>query len=143
MNSQTGQFQNPLLACPVTPLWAYVQPDNFLRLPKHVRRLVRSHSLCHRTLQPNKRSCEIERRPRLLLSSSLIRSANDSFRSDPEMKERNSTSTLKRILVNCASQAKDYGSCVAGKVPQVERDMCLKEFLALKACMQNMLRGKF
>lgn len=34
-------------------------------------------------------------------------------------------------------QAKDYGSCVAAKVPQVERDMCLKEFLALRNCMQN------
>ncbi|CBI29987.3 unnamed protein product, partial [Vitis vinifera] len=58
------------------------------------------------------------------------------------MKEKNTTSTLKRILVNCASQAKDYGSCVAAKVPEVERDMCLKEFLALKNCMQNVLRGK-
>lgn len=34
-------------------------------------------------------------------------------------------------------QAKEYGSCVAAKVPQVERDMCLKEFLALRNCMQN------
>lgn len=58
------------------------------------------------------------------------------------MKEKNTTSTLKRILVNCASQAKDYGSCVAAKVPEVERDMCLKEFLALKNCMQNVLRAK-
>ncbi|KAM0993103.1 hypothetical protein ACFX13_008931 [Malus domestica] len=53
------------------------------------------------------------------------------------MKERNSTSTLKRILVTCAAQAKEYGGCVAAKVPQVERDMCLKEFLALNSCMQN------
>ncbi|CAI0406578.1 unnamed protein product [Linum tenue] len=53
------------------------------------------------------------------------------------MKERNTTSTLKRILVNCSSQAKEYGGCVAKKVPEVERDMCLKEFLALKNCMQN------
>ncbi|KAB2607899.1 hypothetical protein D8674_011067 [Pyrus ussuriensis x Pyrus communis] len=53
------------------------------------------------------------------------------------MKERNSTSTLKRILVTCTAQAKEYGGCVAAKVPQVERDMCLKEFLALKSCMQN------
>lgn len=58
------------------------------------------------------------------------------------MKERNTTSTLKHILVNCAAQAKDYGSCVASKVPEIERDMCLKEFLALKNCMQNTLRGK-
>lgn len=39
-------------------------------------------------------------------------------------------------------RAKDYGSCVAAKVPEVERDMCLKEFLALKNCMQNVLRAK-
>lgn len=67
---------------------------------------------------------------------------NDHASSDRNMKEKNTTSTLKRILVNCASQAKDYGSCVAAKVPEVERDMCLKEFLALKNCMQNVLRGK-
>lgn len=36
-------------------------------------------------------------------------------------------------------QATDYGSCVAAKVPEVERDMCLKEFLALKNCMQNVV----
>lgn len=57
------------------------------------------------------------------------------------MKERK-TSTLKRILVNCALQAKEYGTCIAGKVPEIERDMCLKEFLALKACMENTLRGR-
>ncbi|KAL5545427.1 hypothetical protein UlMin_005114, partial [Ulmus minor] len=54
-----------------------------------------------------------------------------------DMKERNTNSTLKRILINCAAQGKDYGGCVAAKVPEVERDMCLKEFLALKSCMQN------
>uniref|UniRef100_A0A3N7F3Y8 IMS import disulfide relay-system CHCH-CHCH-like Cx9C domain-containing protein n=1 Tax=Populus trichocarpa TaxID=3694 RepID=A0A3N7F3Y8_POPTR len=60
-----------------------------------------------------------------------------------EMKERNSSSsTLRRILVNCAAQAKEYGGCVAAKVPEIERDMCLKEFLALKNCMQNTIRGK-
>ncbi|KAF9680732.1 hypothetical protein SADUNF_Sadunf06G0152100 [Salix dunnii] len=55
-----------------------------------------------------------------------------------EMKERSSSSsTLRRILVNCAAQAKEYGGCVAAKVPEIERDMCLKEFLSLKNCMQN------
>ncbi|KAK4581803.1 hypothetical protein RGQ29_025096 [Quercus rubra] len=58
------------------------------------------------------------------------------------MKERNSTSTLKRILVNCSAQVKEYGGCVAAKVPEVERDMCLKEFLALKTCMLKTLQGK-
>ncbi|KAK9091589.1 hypothetical protein Sjap_024766 [Stephania japonica] len=37
------------------------------------------------------------------------------------------------------NEAKDYGACVAAKVSEVERDMCLKEFLALSACMQNMV----
>ncbi|CAI9779420.1 unnamed protein product [Fraxinus pennsylvanica] len=43
-------------------------------------------------------------------------------------KEKNSAteSVLKRILVNCSAQAKQYGSCVAARVPEVERDMCLK-----------------
>lgn len=58
------------------------------------------------------------------------------------MNEKNTTSLFRRILANCAAQAKEYGSCVAAKVPQVERDMCLKEFMALKDCMQNMLRRK-
>lgn len=58
------------------------------------------------------------------------------------MKERNTSNTLKRILANCAVQAKDYGGCVAAKVPEVEHDMCLKEFLALKSCVQKTLQGK-
>ncbi|KAL1312281.1 hypothetical protein AAHE18_06G095000 [Arachis hypogaea] len=59
------------------------------------------------------------------------------------MKEKTkTTSTLKRILVNCTSQAKAYGSCVASKVPEIERDVCAKEFLALKSCMQNTLKKK-
>lgn len=56
------------------------------------------------------------------------------------MKERNINSPLRRILANCAAQAKEYGSCVAAKIPEIEKDMCLKEFLALKTCMQNMKR---
>uniref|UniRef100_A0A0A0LB85 IMS import disulfide relay-system CHCH-CHCH-like Cx9C domain-containing protein n=1 Tax=Cucumis sativus TaxID=3659 RepID=A0A0A0LB85_CUCSA len=59
-----------------------------------------------------------------------------------DRKDRATASLLKRVLVSCASQAKQYGGCVAAKVPKVERDMCLKEFIALKSCMQNTLRGK-
>lgn len=51
-------------------------------------------------------------------------------------------SPFKRILVQCSPQVKEYGCCVANKVPAVERDMCLKEFLQLKACMQNVLKSK-
>lgn len=60
------------------------------------------------------------------------------------MKEKNhvTTSLLKRILVNCSAQAKLYGSCVAARVPEVEKDMCLKEFLVLKSCMKNVQGGK-
>lgn len=58
------------------------------------------------------------------------------------MKEKNTSSALKRILVNCASQGKAYGSCVAAKVPDIERDVCVNEFLALKSCMQNTLKKK-
>ncbi|GAB2266865.1 hypothetical protein Dimus_001853 [Dionaea muscipula] len=53
------------------------------------------------------------------------------------MKEKKTASTLQRILVNCGAQAKEYGSCVAARIPEVEHDMCLKEFIALKNCMQN------
>ncbi|CAI9100968.1 OLC1v1038165C1 [Oldenlandia corymbosa var. corymbosa] len=59
------------------------------------------------------------------------------------MKDKNgakpATSILRRIWLNCAAQAKEYGRCVAAKVPVVERDMCLKEFLILQDCMQNVL----
>ncbi|GJX55767.1 regulator of MON1-CCZ1 complex [Tanacetum coccineum] len=55
------------------------------------------------------------------------------------MKEKKTSSSLARILVNCGAQAKVYGSCVAAKVPQIERDMCVKEFLALKNCMQTVV----
>ncbi|KAJ1687317.1 hypothetical protein LUZ63_018707 [Rhynchospora breviuscula] len=53
------------------------------------------------------------------------------------MKERKTVSIVKRVLINCASQAQEYGKCVAEKVPEVGHDTCLKEFLALKTCMQN------
>ncbi|XP_022744909.1 uncharacterized protein LOC111295624 [Durio zibethinus] len=59
-----------------------------------------------------------------------------------DMKEKNTSSPLRRVLVNCTAQAKQCGACVAAKVREVERDMCFKEFLALKTCMQNTLRGK-
>lgn len=60
------------------------------------------------------------------------------------MKDKNhaTTSLLKRVLVNCSAQAKLYGTCVSSRVPEVERDMCSKEFIVLKNCMQNVLRGK-
>jgi hypothetical protein len=62
------------------------------------------------------------------------------------MKERkqaaSSTSTLARILTSCVSQAKDYGRCIAAKVPEIEHNMCSKEFLALRACMQTVVKNK-
>lgn len=58
------------------------------------------------------------------------------------MKDKKTTSILQRILVKCSTQARNYGSCVAAKVPEVEHDMCSKEFCALKNCMQNVLKGK-
>ncbi|KAL9262039.1 hypothetical protein AKJ16_DCAP13906 [Drosera capensis] len=69
----------------------------------------------------------------LLLSSFLSRFSLRNV----DMKVKKSTSLLQRILVSCGAQAKEYGGCVASKIPEVERDMCLKEFLALKNCMQN------
>lgn len=60
------------------------------------------------------------------------------------MKEKNpavaaSTSIFKKVLLSCSAQAKVYGSCIAAKVPEVERDMCLKEFLELRNCMQSVV----
>lgn len=40
-------------------------------------------------------------------------------------------------------QVKDYGSCIAQRVPEIEHDMCLKEFLALKACMNTVVETFF
>jgi hypothetical protein len=36
-------------------------------------------------------------------------------------------------------QAKDYGRCIAEKVPEIEQNMCAKEFLALRSCMQTVV----
>ncbi|KAL0906889.1 hypothetical protein M5K25_025419 [Dendrobium thyrsiflorum] len=58
------------------------------------------------------------------------------------MKQRKNPSVLNRVLLNCSSQAKEYGRCIAGKVPEIEQGMCSKEFLALKACMQNTIKKK-
>eukprot|EP00897_Mesotaenium_endlicherianum_P004465 jgi/Mesen1/4046/ME000213S03069 len=49
---------------------------------------------------------------------------------------------FKRGLQQCSVQAQQYGACVAGKVPAVERGVCEKEFAALKACMRHSLKGK-
>ncbi|KAF0892063.1 hypothetical protein E2562_013459 [Oryza meyeriana var. granulata] len=61
------------------------------------------------------------------------------------MKERSpaaaSSSVLTRILAACSSQAKDYGRCIAEKVPEIEHNMCSKEFLALRSCMQTVMQG--
>uniref|UniRef100_A0A0D9XJF8 Uncharacterized protein n=1 Tax=Leersia perrieri TaxID=77586 RepID=A0A0D9XJF8_9ORYZ len=63
------------------------------------------------------------------------------------MKERSpaaassSSSALRRVLAACASQAKDYGRCIAEKVPEIEHNMCSKEFLALRSCMQTVMQG--
>jgi hypothetical protein len=46
------------------------------------------------------------------------------------------------LFVGYAMQAKDYGRCVAAKVPEIEHNMCSKEFLALKACMQTAVKNK-
>ncbi|KAJ6968209.1 hypothetical protein NC653_036223 [Populus alba x Populus x berolinensis] len=58
-----------------------------------------------------------------------------------EMKERNTTSTLRRVLVNCAAQAKEYGWCVAAKVPEIERDILegrLEGLISLIPCGQTL-----
>lgn len=44
---------------------------------------------------------------------------------------------LQRIIAHFVLQAKQYGSCIAAKVPEIDRDMCLKEFILLKNCMQK------
>lgn len=58
------------------------------------------------------------------------------------MKQRKGPSVLNRVLLNCSFQAKEYGRCIAGKVPEIEQGMCSKEFQALKACMQKTIKNK-
>ncbi|KAI9077308.1 hypothetical protein K1719_040752 [Acacia pycnantha] len=52
------------------------------------------------------------------------------------------TETVRWGASGAPVEAKEYGSCVATRVPEIERDMCAKEFLALKSCMQNVLKKK-
>jgi hypothetical protein len=49
---------------------------------------------------------------------------------------------IRRGLVSCSNEAKLYGTCVASKLPEVEKGQCEKEFVALKACMQQSLKKK-
>lgn len=56
------------------------------------------------------------------------------------MKEKNPT--VAAASTSIFKKAKVYGSCVAAKVPEIERDMCLKEFLELRNCMQSVIRRK-
>ncbi|KAL6883349.1 hypothetical protein ACP4OV_010763 [Aristida adscensionis] len=59
---------------------------------------------------------------------------------EPKPAASSSSSALARILAACASQAKDYGRCIAAKVPEIEHNMCSKEFLELRACMQTVFQ---
>lgn len=51
-------------------------------------------------------------------------------------------SPLKSLVVRCSPAMRQYGLCVASKVPAVEKGMCEKEFLALKSCIQNAAKTK-
>ncbi|GAQ87804.1 hypothetical protein KFL_003780100 [Klebsormidium nitens] len=49
---------------------------------------------------------------------------------------------IRQGLRKCSSEAKAYGTCVASKLPEVEKGQCEKEFAALKACMQQAFKNK-
>ncbi|GAA0147154.1 hypothetical protein LIER_06922 [Lithospermum erythrorhizon] len=60
------------------------------------------------------------------------------------MKEKVNTASstsniLRKVLLNCSIQAKAYGNCVAAKIPEVERDMCVKEFSVLRNCLHKVI----
>ncbi|KAG8095360.1 hypothetical protein GUJ93_ZPchr0012g21404 [Zizania palustris] len=45
--------------------------------------------------------------------------------------------TFDEVVPTSLVKAKDYGRCIAEKVPEIENNLCYKEFLALRSCMQT------
>ncbi|KAI8978517.1 hypothetical protein BDB01DRAFT_800258 [Pilobolus umbonatus] len=44
-------------------------------------------------------------------------------------------------VVSCPAQATAYGKCVAASYKDVHKDMCQKEFMAFKQCVQQAVSG--
>jgi NADH dehydrogenase [ubiquinone] 1 alpha subcomplex assembly factor 8 len=57
------------------------------------------------------------------------------------MNPAKSSPPLKRFAtattVTCATAAKVYGQCILASYQDVKKDMCQKEFLAFKECVQT------
>ncbi|KIM24505.1 hypothetical protein M408DRAFT_75774 [Serendipita vermifera MAFF 305830] len=56
-----------------------------------------------------------------------------------------SSSPLKRFAtattITCSTTAATYGQCMLKSYQDVKKDMCQKEFLAFKDCVQTAVRG--
>ncbi|SAM66738.1 uncharacterized protein UBRO_12722 [Ustilago bromivora] len=51
--------------------------------------------------------------------------------------------TFAKAAAKCSAEARVYGACVATNYENIERNMCQKEFLAFKACVQQKLGRKW
>ncbi|PVF96783.1 hypothetical protein CPB86DRAFT_478865 [Serendipita vermifera] len=44
------------------------------------------------------------------------------------------------VTVTCAAPAQSYGQCILANYQDVRKDMCQKEFMLFKECVQNAVR---
>ncbi|KAJ9478910.1 hypothetical protein PHBOTO_002432 [Pseudozyma hubeiensis] len=51
--------------------------------------------------------------------------------------------TFAKAAAKCSSEARIYGQCVTANYENIERNMCQKEFIAFKACVQQKLGRKW
>jgi len=59
------------------------------------------------------------------------------------MKPTRGVPAIAKGVASCPAQAAAYGKCVASSYKDVQKDMCQKEFLAFKQCVQQAVSIRF
>lgn len=55
----------------------------------------------------------------------------------PFMKQSKGITVLAKGVASCPTQAAAYGQCITANYKDAHKDMCQKEFLAFKQCVQQ------
>ncbi|KAF1807290.1 hypothetical protein V8B55DRAFT_1464352 [Mucor lusitanicus] len=59
------------------------------------------------------------------------------------MKPTRGVPVIAKGVASCPAQAAAYGKCIAASYKDVQKDMCQKEFLAFKQCVQQAIKKKW
>lgn len=59
------------------------------------------------------------------------------------MKPTKGIPVIAKGVASCPAQAAAYGKCIASSYKDVQKDMCQKEFLAFKQCVQQAVSFDF